>query len=158
MAHRGNPATSPLSAALTLVGWMEAEGRWPMFRDCHNARGLKSPHFYYRVFDVSCLSQAVRRALDLASGIAYGGVSFCETTVTKRPREKACLGECGRTILDEGAHIRFCQHCRDLWKQRQEDNGPDYLPDPAFTHTSLKKIGVHVGGWEDLIDWSGLYA
>ncbi len=155
MGRRGFQATSPLSAALTLTTWMETEGRWPMTKECQPSNGLHHAGFYYKIFTVSCFSHALRKAIDLASGLTMmSAIPLHDTTVhAQLPRQKRCLGDCGRMIVDEGAHVRFCRECSQERNRQQREEGPQYFVDTMLSRSTLKRLGVQQGGWEDMIYW-----
>lgn len=154
MGRRGFQPTSPVSAAHELVTWIETERRWPEIRECVPANGLHYASFYYKIFQSSCFSHAIRKAFDMM----HTSVSSLATTdllvKRERPFEKKCLGECGRMIRNEGPHIRFCRNCRIAMSRRHDNDNDETYAEPYIQRSTLQRLGIRIGGWEDMIDWS----
>lgn len=138
---------SPLSAAQPLLEWIDAhEGRWPKWRECHSSQGLLQGQTYYRYFQASTFSQVIDRAHAVVEG-----KSACSwlMALPRVARKKACLGECGVQMLDEGPHVRFCTKCR--WRQAHGlMAGADTTwLEPVLTLTERRRFGLEQAAWDD---------
>lgn len=153
MGLRGISPTTPISAAITLAGWINKEGRHPTFRECSAGNGLNHPDFYYRKFQASTFSSAISMAIDMASMALLSTVTASHISDIPSKKYKVCLGECGSMILDEGAHIRFCVPCRKANKRR-ESYDPD-MSDHGYPlpRKTLRRVSIDFGGIEEMIQW-----
>jgi len=138
---------SPLSAAQPLLAWIDAHnGAWPKWRQCCSSQGLLQGQTYYRYFQASTFSQVIERAQAVLDGTP---MTSWLAILPRVSRTKPCLGDCGVTILDEGAHVRFCAKCR--WKQLHGQMGlsDEGALEPVLTLPQRRHLGLQQGTWDD---------
>lgn len=153
MGLRGMSPTTPISAAITLAGWISKEGRPPTFRECSAGNGLNHPDFYYRKFQASTFCSAISMAIDMASMALLSTAIVSHIPDTTSKKYKMCLGECGSKILDEGAHIRFCVQCRKSNKRRESYDQDMSEYGYGLSRKTLKRVSIDFGGIEEMIQW-----
>lgn len=142
-SNRGNPtpATTQISAALTIWAWILAHGRPPLASECRKANGLNGYDLYYKVFGTHNFSAGVIPAVS----------ALCGSSVKMR----TCLGhtsrgmDCPHTFPDQGAHIRLCETCR-----RQERIVTEHHMPATVERLSSRHLGVGLGGWHALESWA----
>jgi hypothetical protein len=140
---RGNPtpATTQLSAALTIWNWILAHGRPPKAQECRKKNGLLGYDLYYRVFATSNFSAGV---IPMVSALCGSGVKM-----------RRCLGytarndDCPNTFPDQGPHVRFCEQCR-----RAEGTPTTHHIPAHIERLSKRQMGIGLGGWSSLEPWA----
>ena len=143
MQHKhGYDAVSPISAALTLLDFASAYGRWPHARECEGPRRqgiLFSRTTYCKIFQVSTFGQVIA----LVSSVVSGCVWY------------TCLGHhCTVTFPRTQTNIRFCAACR---KKMDTDEDP-WSAHAAVSRPQLRRWGADLDGWDAGIDWHGSVA
>ena len=139
---------SPLSAALTMVAWVQTHGRPPRCTECVGQEGLHWYATYYDAFALSSWSAILDEASALTQGWCLSGLRVSATAL------KRCLNapQCSNLIPDEGPGIRFCRACQQAMRQEVA------FIEPLVSPQRWRRWGVHdIEGdsWMDDIDWSG---
>ena len=133
MATTGFQPTGSLSAALTIVHWVQKHGRPPTTMECKPSNGLMSFMTYYRRLPGSSFSAIVSAAFDLVS-TAYTGVSTASAI-----RMRTCLGHgCEQRFPYQGAHIGFCATCR----RRRSGAEEEWYEASMVPPSQVRRMGV----------------
>lgn len=141
--------TTPLSAALTLVSWIQTNKRFPSPRECRASTVGIHWTTLYNVLPGSSFSAMVSAALDIAGMCLTGKEEPFLSPEIPQVKIRRCLGaHCDATFPDQGAHVRFCERCR----KRISDSVVEE-PDPLVTRADMRRFGIGMADWDDIMEW-----
>ena len=142
MSTTGFTATGSLSAALTIVAWVQRHGRQPTTLECKPSNGLMSFMTYYRRLPGSTFSAIISAAFDLTSNMQTSAM------VSHTIRMRTCLGHgCEQQFPFQGAHIGFCPRCR----QKRAGVEDEWYETNTVSMKKLRSFGIDLESMSDLM-------